>query len=90
MDSGDPAEAKGKTKPWKFPGGYVEKGETISQGVVREVLEETGVKGEFEGVLALREQMNHKYGAADFYIVCVLKHNSSEESVGIQDTQEVS
>ena len=32
---------------WKFPGGYVDQGETIKQGVEREVSEETGVKGEF-------------------------------------------
>jgi len=35
------------TKPWKFPGGYVDQGETVKVGVEREVLEETGVKGEF-------------------------------------------
>ena len=51
--------------------------------MIREVLEETGVKGEFEGVLALREQLNHKYDAADFYIVCLLKHDSTKKSVGI-------
>jgi len=31
------------------------------------------VKAEFEGILAMREQLDYKYGAADFYIVCVLK-----------------
>jgi 8-oxo-dGTP diphosphatase len=31
-------------KPWKFPGGYVDPGETIREGVIREVFEETGVK----------------------------------------------
>ena len=36
-------------------------------------MEETGVKGTFQGILAMREQMDYKYGAADFYIVCVLK-----------------
>ncbi|MCK4844240.1 MAG: NUDIX domain-containing protein, partial [Candidatus Heimdallarchaeota archaeon] len=29
---------------WSIPGGYVEIGETLSEAVVREVLEETGVK----------------------------------------------
>ena len=64
---------QGDDKPWKFPGGFVDKGETIKQGVEREVMEETGVKGVFQGILAMREQMDYKYGAADFYIVCVLK-----------------
>jgi len=38
---------QGASKPWKFPGGYVDRGETVKQGVEREVIEETGVKGEF-------------------------------------------
>ena len=31
------------------------------------------MKGEFQGILALREQLDYKDGAADFYIVCVLR-----------------
>jgi len=74
---------------WKFPGGYVDQGETIKQGVERETSEETGVKGEFQGILAMREQIDYKYGAADFYIVCILKP-AQQEGVNIQDVQEVS
>jgi len=70
---------QGENKPWKFPGGYVDRGETVRQGVEREVLEETGVKGEFQGILAMREQMDYKYGAADFYIVCVLRPHPDEQ-----------
>ena len=69
---------QGESKPWKFPGGYVDKGETIKKGVEREVVEETGVKGEFQGILAMREQMDYKYGAADFYIVCILKPDQEQ------------
>lgn len=80
---------KGADKPWKFPGGYVDRGETVRKAVEREVLEETGVKGEFQGILALREQLDYKYGAADFYMVCVLRPHATEQSVDVQDTQEV-
>jgi len=52
------------------------------------VLEETGVKAKFSGILALREQLDYKYGAADFYFVCVLQ--PIDETVDIRDTQEVS
>ena len=34
-------------KKWKFPGGFMDPGETIKQAVEREVIEETGVKTEF-------------------------------------------
>jgi mutator protein MutT len=81
------AKLQGASKPWKFPGGYVDRGETICAGVEREVLEETGVKAAFQGVLAMREQMDYKYSAADFYIVCILR--PVDENIAVQDTQEV-
>ena len=31
-------------KAWVIPGGHVDKGERIESGVVREILEETGIK----------------------------------------------
>jgi len=76
-------ERRAKVKLWKFPGGYVDQGETLKVGVEREVLEETGVKAEFEGLLALREQLDYKYGAADFYFVCILK--PIDETINVQD-----
>mmetsp|Transcript_37402 Transcript_37402/g.60869 ORF Transcript_37402/g.60869 Transcript_37402/m.60869 type:complete len:270 (+) Transcript_37402:627-1436(+) len=36
---------------WKMPGGLVDPGETLSQGAVREVVEETGVTCEFQSIL---------------------------------------
>jgi ADP-ribose pyrophosphatase YjhB (NUDIX family) len=81
-------EARAAKPLWKFPGGYVDRGETIKVAVEREVLEETGVKASFSGILAMREQLDYKYGAADFYIVCVLQ--PIDESLNILDTQEVS
>ena len=65
----------------------MDRDETLRDGVEREVLEETGVKGTFQGILAMREQLDYKYGAADVYVVCVLKPNSI--GVNIQDTGEI-
>ena len=31
---------------WKFPGGFIEQGESILEGVKREILEETGISAE--------------------------------------------
>ena len=38
-------------RQWSLPGGYVEPGENAEQGVVRELEEETGVKGRVTGIL---------------------------------------
>ncbi len=36
---------------WALPGGKIEKNEHISEAAVREVLEETGIRAEFKGML---------------------------------------
>ncbi|MCM3618982.1 NUDIX hydrolase [Sutcliffiella horikoshii] len=42
---------KGK---WSFPAGFVESNETADEAVKREVLEETGIKVEVEGLVGVR------------------------------------
>jgi len=37
----------------------------------------------------MREQLDYKYDAADFYIVCVLRPDPNEQNVNVHDTQEV-
>jgi len=79
---------------WKFPGGLVDPGETIKDALIREVYEETGVKVLFEGILGLREQLEYRNGAADIYIVCLMKPDASAGdqgvTVNIQDKIEIS
>ena len=41
---------------WQVPGGFVEPEETIEQAVMREVMEESGVKTEVRGVLGIRNR----------------------------------
>ena len=57
--------------------------------MVREVREETGVTSQFAGIVGLRETLNFKFGASDFYFVCVLT-SEAEQSVSIEDVAEVS
>ena len=40
-------------------------GETIKIAAEREVLEETGIKTEFQGILGMREMLDFRYSASD-------------------------
>ena len=57
---------------WQVPGGFVEQEETIEDAVVREVEEESGVKAEVEGVLAIRNRYDADNGNS-LYIVMLMR-----------------
>jgi len=46
---------------WGLPGGFLDRDETLSQGVLRELREETG----WEGAVASLLRVNHKVGEPD-------------------------
>ena len=78
-----------ETKPnnYKFPGGMLEKGELISQGVVREVFEETGVKTEFHSLISFRHHHAGQFGTSNIYALALLTPLSEkiiidEEEIG--------
>lgn len=56
---------------WQLPGGFIEPDETIEQGVVREVFEETGVEAVVEAVLGLRSRCDPDSGNG-IYVVLLL------------------
>lgn len=74
-------------KGYKLPGGILESGETIREGVTREVKEETGINSEFQSVSGFLAGYPYKFNNANIYIVCKLRALSEE--IAIQDTEEV-
>ncbi|MDC7221680.1 MAG: NUDIX domain-containing protein [Spirochaetales bacterium] len=72
------SEKAHSVKHFKLPGGLLDGGEDIAQGVVREVFEETGIKTKFESLICLRHSHSYQFGKSDIYFVCRLTAHSSE------------
>ncbi|KAI3381051.1 hypothetical protein SNEBB_001901 [Seison nebaliae] len=60
---------------WKLPGGTIDLNEQLSDGVKREVMEETGISTQFLSVIGFRHLHNFPYafGISDFYFLCHLR-----------------
>jgi len=72
---------------YKLPGGALDPGEHIADAVVREVLEETGIRSEFISLNCFRHWHGYRYGKSDIYFVCRLKPLSSQITI---DPSEIS
>lgn len=65
-------EANVRPQYWKLPGGMIEPGEHVADGVVREVREETGIETRFEGLLGMRHHHQGQFGTSNIYFICKL------------------
>ena len=70
--------AKDRPNFYKMPGGLIHQGEHLIEGVMREVLEETGIRTRFESVACFRHQHGNLFGKSNIYFVCRLVPLSSE------------
>lgn len=73
MEQQGPARGK-----YKIPGGYIDPHEHVVAGIMREVLEETGIETEFQYVGMLRHLHKALYGKGNVYFVCRLRAISAE------------
>ncbi|WP_199610120.1 NUDIX domain-containing protein [Flocculibacter collagenilyticus] len=75
------------TRPnlFKFPGGMLEPGEMIADGVRREVFEETGISTTFGGLIGFRHYHGGQFSTSNIYAVCRLYPTSFD--IQIDETE---
>jgi 8-oxo-dGTP diphosphatase len=77
---------------WGFPGGVLELGETVAQGAMRELIEETGVTAEAVGPLTVIDTIDRDpLGRVRYHytLVAIIGHWQSGEGVPGDDADEV-
>lgn len=78
----------GSPPRYKLPGGQLHAGEHLAEAVVREVLEETAVKTEFDSLVCFRHWHSYRYGKSDIYFVCRLRPLSFEITIQEEEIAE--
>ena len=73
---------------YKLPGGALHTGEHLSEAVVREVWEETGVRTRFEAVVSMRNMHGYRHGKSDIYVVCRLTPLTSDITIQPEEIEE--
>lgn len=58
---------------WKLPSGNVDHGERIEEALEREVLEELGVRVQYEGIVAFANRSSARRGRNEILVCCVVR-----------------
>ncbi len=72
---------------YKLPGGMLEEAQSLEDGVVREVWEETGIKAKLIKMVSVLNSHPYRFNKSNMYIVFQLEALSSE--INIIDTHEI-
>ena len=79
---------RGQVNQLKLPGGAINSNEHLVDGVIREVLEETGVKTEFVSISSFRHIHEYRYRKSDIYFVALLKPLSNKITPQTEEIEE--
>jgi len=72
---------------YKLPGGYIDDRENISQALVREVFEETGIAVAFESIVSLGHFTPGQFNESNLYIIC--RATPLSKAINIIDSGEI-
>ena len=79
---------RGRGPAYKLPGGALLPGEHLVDGVMREVLEETGVETKFEALVCFRHWHGYRYDKSDIYFVSRLSPLTKEITMQQEELEE--
>jgi 8-oxo-dGTP pyrophosphatase MutT (NUDIX family) len=82
------AHRSNQRRYYKLPGGALRQGEHLVDGVIREVLEETGILTQFEALVCFRHWHGYRFGKSDIYFVCRLSPLTHEISLQEEEIAE--
>lgn len=75
---------------WKLPGGMLERGESFSEAVEREILEETGIRCNFRSIVSFWHRHGLLWGKSDLYYVARLELRDETECTPTPQPDEIS